>query len=223
MPARLRLASSAGGDTLPIRVVLAIDHGLVRRGLYALLEGEKDVDVVATPHDLAAAVRCTSISVPDVLALDIGIPDGAVTDAIRRLRVDVPETEVVVLTMEESPLSAHRAIEAGAIGFVLKDRADSELMPAIRAAVRGNEYVSSRVADGLAALRGAVGGDGLTARETEVVRLIALGHTSREIAETLHLSRRTVETQRSRIYEKLGIATRADLVRFALRRRLMGV
>jgi two-component system response regulator NreC len=179
--------------------------------------------VVATPPDLAAAVRCTRISVPDVLALDIGIPDGAVTDAIRRLRVDVPETEVVVLAMEESPLSAHRAIEAGAIGFVLKDRADSELMPAVRAAVRGHEYVSSRVAAGLDALRGTVGDDGLSARETEILRLIALGHTSREIAEMLHLSRRTVETQRSRIYEKLGVQTRADLVRFALRRRLMGV
>jgi two-component system, NarL family, response regulator NreC len=223
MPARLRLASPAGADALPIRVVLAIDHGLVRRGLHALLEGESDVDVVATPHDLATAVRCTRVCVPDVLALDIGIPDGAVTEAICRLRVDVPDTEVVVLTMEESPLSAHRAMEAGAIGFVLKDRADSELMPAIRAAVRGDEYVSARVAGGLDALRGAVGGDGLSAREIEVVRLIALGHTSREIAEMLHLSRRTVETQRSRIYEKLGIATRADLVRFALRRRLMGV
>jgi two-component system, NarL family, response regulator NreC len=222
MPSHLRLASPTGVDTLPIRVVLAIDHGLLRRGLQALLEAEQDINVVATPHDLETAVRCVRVCVPHVLALDVGIPDAAATDAIRQLRIDVPETEIVALTMEESPLSAHRTIEAGAIGFVLKDRADFELTPAIREAVRGTEYVSSRVAGGLNALRQAVGGDGLSPRETEVVRLIALGHTSREIAGALHLSRRTVETQRSRIYAKLGVETRAELVQFALRHRLMG-
>jgi two-component system, NarL family, response regulator NreC len=221
MPAHLRLASPLGTDTPPIRVVLAIDHGLLRRGLHALLDAEEDIDVVATPHDLETAVRCVRVWAPHVLALDVGIPDAAAIDAIRQLRKDVPETEVVALTMEESPLSAHRTLETGAIGFVLKDRADFELTPAIRDAVRGHEYVSSRLAGGLDALRQAVGGDGLSPRETEVVRLIALGHTSREIAATLRLSRRTVETQRSRIYGKLGIETRAELVQFALRSGLM--
>src|SRR5207302_10378800 len=128
----------------------------------------------------------------------------------------------VVLTMEESPLFAQKAIDAGAIGFVAKDRADTELVTAIRLAARGEEYVSARVASGLKALRRATGDDGLTPRETEIVRMIALGHTSAEIAGQLHLSRRTVETHRARIHNKLGFRNRAELVQFALRRRLIG-
>jgi two-component system response regulator NreC len=123
--------------------------------------------------------------------------------------------------MEASPLFAQHALDAGAVGFVLKDRADSELPEAIRRAAQGGEYISPRVAAGLDALRRAVSGDGLSPRETEILRLIALGHTSAEIAGTLHLSRRTVETHRARIHRKLGLATRAELVRHALRRHLL--
>lgn len=223
MPAHLRLAAPAGRELLPIRVVLAIDHGSLRRSLRALLDGEDDVDVVAAPDDLEAAIRSVRAHAPHVLAIDAGVAEGAVAETVRRLRADAPVTEVVVLTMEDSPLAAQRVIDAGAIGFVLKDRADSELSPAIRHAARGEEFVSARVAGGLEALRNSVGGDGLSPRETEVVRLIALGHTSAEIAGILHLSRRTIETQRSRIYTKLGVDTRAQLVQFALRRRLMGI
>lgn len=123
--------------------------------------------------------------------------------------------------METSPLLAQQTLDAGAVGFVLKDRADGELAAAVRNAAAGREYVSPHVAAGLDVLRRAVGSDTLSPRETEVLRLVALGYTSAEIAEKLHLSRRTVETHRASIYCKLGLTTRAQLVQYALRRQLL--
>jgi two-component system, NarL family, response regulator NreC len=160
---------------------------------------------------------------PHVLVLDLQLPTGSSIDLIRRLRRQVPETEIVVLTMEASPLFAQQALDAGAVGFVLKDRADTELLAAVRQAAQGREYISPHVVAGLEALRRDVTGDGLSPRETEVLRLIALGHTSGEIAHQLHLSRRTVESHRARVHRKLGLATRAELVRYALRHHLIGV
>ncbi len=228
MSARLRLAvasdsaeSSARAQS-PITVVLADDHARLRQSLRRLLDGEDDVDVVAEASDLATVVRQVHGCLPRVLVLDLQLPNGSSIETIRRLREQVPGTEIVVMTMEESPLFAQHAIDAGAVGFVLKDKADSELLSAIRHAARGEEFVSARVAAGLEALRRAVGGDGLSPRETEVLRLIALGYTSVEIAAKLHLSRRTVETHRARIHRKLGLSTRAELVRFALGRHLIG-
>lgn len=227
MPAHLHLAPSLatpGERTAnsPIKVVLAVDHASARRSLRQLLDGSETVEVVADAAGLSEATRWVSTSAADVLVVDLRLLRGNSGDEIRRLRTQSPTTEIVVLTMDESPLSAQRVTDAGAAGFVLKDRADSELMPAICAAARGEEFVSPRVLSGLDALRRAVGGDGLSPRETEIVRLIALGHTSIEIAAKLCLSRRTVETQRARIYKKLSVTTRAELVRFALRRRLIG-
>ena len=123
--------------------------------------------------------------------------------------------------MEDSPQFARQALDAGAIGFVLKDRADDELVAAVRCAARGDEYVSPRVAAGLEALQHATGTGELSPREIEILRLIALGYTSREIATKLHVSRRTVETHRARIHRKLGLGTRAELVRFALARHMV--
>lgn len=228
MPAHLYLAPSQSDSAdsrwpaLPIRVVLADDHTALRRSLRLLLDADGEVEVVAEAADLATVARCVHGHLPHVLILDLEMPGGSSSDLIRRLRAQVPQTEVVVLTMEASPLFAQRALDAGALGFVLKDRADSELPAAVRAAAAGGEYVSPRVSAGLEALRHAVGCDGLSPRETEVLRLIALGHTSAEIAVILHLSRRTVETHRARIYTKLGLSTRAELVRYALRRHLIG-
>jgi two-component system, NarL family, response regulator NreC len=228
MTAHLHLASGSGGAEfssrldMPIGVVLADDHALVRRNLRLLLEREEDIEVIAEASDLSAVMRQVHGRLPHVLVLDLRLPNGSSVEAVRRLREQVPATEIVVITMEESPLFAQQAIDAGAIGFVLKDKADSELLTAIRCATRGDEYVSPRVAAGLEGLRRAVGGDGLSPRETEVLRLIALGHTSAEIAAKLHLSRRTVETHRARIHRKLGLTTRAELVQFALGRHLIG-
>lgn len=227
MPAHLHLAPGLAtpgerSATSPIKVVLAVDHASARRSLRQLLDGSEVVQVVADAAGLSDATRWVRTSAPDVLVVDLRLLRGGHGEEIRRLRAQIPTTEIVVLTMDESPLSAQRAIDAGAVGFVLKDRADSELMPAVCCAARGEEFVSPRVLSGLDALRRAVGGDGLSPRETEIVRLIALGHTSAEVAAKLHLSRRTVETQRARIYKKLSVTTRAELVRFALRRRLIG-
>ncbi|HET6870420.1 MAG TPA: response regulator transcription factor [Solirubrobacteraceae bacterium] len=228
MSATLRLLQSSfdvdGPSQLkaPIRVVLADDHAMVRRTLRLVLESEQDVDVIAEAVDLSAVLRHVGRHVPHVLVLDLRLPNGSSIEMIRQLRVRFPETAVVVLTMEENPLFAQHAIDAGAIGFVVKDRADTELLAAVRLAARGEGYVSPRVASGLEALERAKAGDGLTDRETEIVRMIALGHTSAEIAGKLHLSRRTVETHRMRIHNKLGFKSRAELVQFALQRRLIG-
>ncbi len=205
-----------------VQVVLADDHAMVRRNLRLLLEREEEVEVISVASELSGVVRQVHGCLPRVLVLDLQLPNGSSIETIRRLREQVPGTEIVVMTMEESPLFAQHAIDAGAVGFVLKDKADSELLSAIRHAARGEEFVSARVAAGLEALRRAVGGDGLSPRETEVLRLIALGYTSVEIAAKLHLSRRTVETHRARIHRKLGLSTRAELVRFALGRHLIG-
>lgn len=228
MPPTLRLADSVdhaeppGRPSLPLRVLLADDHGVVRRSLRQLLEGERDIQVVGEASDLETALARVAALRPDVLVLDLKLLNGLAIQTIEQLRETPRQTEVVVMTMEESPLLALRAINAGAAGFVLKDRADSELVTAIRSAERGDEYVSSRVLAGVEALRRASGGNPLSPRETDILCLIALGHTSAEIARMLDLSRRTVETHRARVYEKLELGTRAELVQFALRRHLIG-
>jgi two-component system response regulator NreC len=224
---RLRLAPSP--DTSqprsrdrPIRVVLADDHPLMRRNLRLLLDNEPGIQVTAEVADLATATSTVYGDPPDVLVLDLGMPGGSNVDTIRWLREQVPDTEIVVLTMDDSPAFAEQALNAGALGYVLKDYADAELGPAVRSTSRGEEHLSPRVAEQLDALRRSVVGDALTARETEVLRLTSLGYTSAEIARRLHVSRRTVETHRARIHRKLGLTTRAQLVRYALRHSLLG-
>jgi two-component system response regulator NreC len=226
MTAKLHLATAPAGvapesEDAPIRVVLADDHALVRRSLRLLLAGEDDVDVVAEACDIATVLRHVHGHAPHVLVLDLQAPGGSSIEAIRRLHELVPDTAIVVLTMEQSPAFAQRALESGASAFVLKDRADTDLAAAVRCAVQGDEYVSPRVAAALEARRRTVD-DGLSPRETEILRLIALGYTSNEIACMVHLSRRTVETHRANIHRKLGLSKRAELVQLALRRHLIG-
>jgi two-component system, NarL family, response regulator NreC len=204
-----------------MRIILADDHALMRRSLRLLLDSEADLEVIAEADDLALVVRHVHGQRPHVLVLDLGMPGGSSIDAIKRLREQVPETHVVVLTMEDSPVFAQQALNAGAVGFVLKDSADEDLPAAVRSAARGEEYVSPRIVAHLGGVRKSLGDDKLSPREAEVLRLIALGHTSVEIAERLHLSPRTIETHRTRIHRKLGIAARSDLVRYALRRGML--
>jgi two-component system, NarL family, response regulator NreC len=205
----------------PIRVVLADDHALMRRSLRLLLENEIDLEVIAEAGDLPTVTRHVREHRPHVLVLDLGLPNGSSIQAIGRLRTEAPGTEIVVLTMEESPVFAQKALDAGAIGFVLKEMADEDLPEAVRRAARGLHHVSPRVAAGLSALRRSITESRLSERETEVVRLIALGYTSAEVAHELHLSRRTVETHREHINRKLGLRTRRDVVRYALRHGLL--
>jgi two-component system response regulator NreC len=224
---RLALAASATSTGRspdpPIRVVLADDHALMRRTLRRLLDREHGVQVVAEAGDLSTVHRHVHARLPHVLVLDLSMPDGSSIETIRRLREEVPSTEIVVLTMEDGPAFAQQALDAGAVGFVLKDFADVELSRAVRAAARGEQFVSPRVSASLESVRRVIAGNELTAREAEVLRLIALGHTSAEVGSKLHLSRRTIETYRARLHDKLGLSTRAELVRYALRRGLLAV
>jgi two-component system, NarL family, response regulator NreC len=215
-PGRPRTAHS------PVQVVLADDHQAARRSLRLLLNGEQDVDVIAEAGDLVSALREVSRHRPHELLLDLPIPNRSSLEVIRRLRTQAPETEIVVVTMEDSPAFAQRVMDFGAVGYVLKENADSELPVAIRCAARGEEYLSPRVAAHLGAIPQADDGDRLSPRQTDVLRLTALGFTSTEIAHQLHLSTRTVESHRMRIHHKLLLTTRAELVRYALEHRLIG-
>jgi two-component system, NarL family, response regulator NreC len=227
MPSHLHLAPDPAREDrhatdAPITVVIAESHTEVRRSLRSLLDAERDMNLVADSSELSIALQCVHDAHPHALVVDLRMMNGSGVEAISRLRAQAPSTGIVVLTMHESPLFAQRALDAGALGFVLKDRADAELVEAIRRAARGEEYVSPRVADGLGRLRRAVDGDALNSREIEVLRLIALGHTSAEMAGKLRVSRRTVEAYRARLHTKLGLRTRAELVQVALRRHLIG-
>jgi two-component system response regulator NreC len=216
-------AAPAMSTRSPIRVVLADDHALMRRSLRLLLEAETGVEVIAAAGDLASAERHVRDHEPDVLVLDLRMPGGSSSATIGRLRERAPGSQIVILTMQDNAAFAQQALACGALGFVLKEFADSELPQAIRAAARGEEYISPRVAARVEALRRVLTDDELTPREVEVLRLIALGHTSVEIAGKLSISPRTVESHRARIHDKLGLATRAELVSYALGRGLLRV
>ena len=198
-----------------IRVVVADDHAIVRRGLRQVLGADAGFALVAEAVDLDSARRAVLGHRPDVLVLDLNMPGGSTLQAIPELRNAFPDTQIVVLTMQNEPAYARQALKAGALGFVLKEAAESELLDAVRRAAAGEGYLNPRLGAQLAAEPPSGLPDGLTERELEILRLIALGHTNTEIAAQLFLSLRTVETHRSRIHRKLGIDSRAELVRYA--------
>lgn len=203
----------------PIRVLLADDHAFVRRSLRALLDTQDDLEVVAEASDVAMVQRHVRAHRPHVLVLDVSMPGGPILAAIRQLRSSAPATAIVVTTMLDDPRFAREAIGAGASAYVLKDSADRDLPEAIRRATRGESFVAPGLAPMLALYDAPP--DRLTKRELDVLGLIALGHTNVEIARLLSLSVRTIETHRANIHRKLGLATRAELVRYALRRGLL--
>ncbi len=198
-------------------IVLADDHTIVRSGLRLLLEAEDGLRVVAEAGDVAEAVRKVRAYKPDVLVLDLSMPGGPSLAAFPRLHEASPRTAIVVLTMEGEPRFARAAMRAGALGFVLKEAADTELVEAVNAAAAGVRYLNPQLGALIAAEPEAstVLPDGLSEREGEVLRLVALGHTNTEIAEKLFLSVRTVESHRAHIQQKAGATTRADLVAYA--------
>jgi two-component system, NarL family, response regulator NreC len=215
-----------GADTPAITVVLADDHAVVRAGLHLLLERTGDIEVVSEAGTAEDAVRTVLGHKPAVLVLDLNMP-GELTslDAIPKVAEASPGTRVVVLTMQEDPEFARRALRAGAAGYVLKEAADAELVEAIRRAAAGETYLTPSLGAALAAAPPAPAGppDDLSEREVEVLRLIALGHTNAEIAGQLYLSVRTVESHRAHIQQKLRRTSRAELVRYALEHGLVDV
>jgi two-component system response regulator NreC len=203
-----------------LRVLIADDHALVRSGLRALLEAEPDIDVVGEAEDgVAVLERCRGLK-PDVVVMDLTMPGRGGISATEDLRAAFPATKVVVLTMHDDDAYVRLAQLAGASGFVLKKALATELIRAIRAAHAGRTHFPE-IALPLAKPAGAAPLDLITDREREVLSLIALGHTSIEIAGKLHIAEKTVETHRAHIQEKLGLRSRADLVRFALEHGLL--
>jgi two-component system response regulator NreC len=202
-----------------ITIVLADDHAVVRSGLKMVLDREEDFEVVSEAGDADAAVRTVLGHKPTVLVLDLNMPgELSSLEAIPRVAEVSPGTRIVILTMQEDPGFARRALQAGASGYVLKEAADDELVDAVRRVAEGGTYLNPRLGAMLAAAPAEPAGppDDLTEREVEVLRMIALGHTNAEIAAELYLSVRTVESHRAHIQQKLGRATRAELVRYAL-------
>ena len=201
-----------------ISIVLVDDHEVVRKGLRMVLEAEEGFEVVAEAGDLETTGRYVRAHRPRVLVLDLNLPEGSSLPAIPELREQSPDTAVVVLTMQQDPAFAREAIRAGALGYVLKQSAGSELVNAVRAAAAGETYLNPKLGAQLAAAPTEPAGppDGLTEREVEILRMIGLGHTNGEIADQLYLSVRTVETHRAHIQQKTGRTTRSELVRYAL-------
>jgi two-component system response regulator NreC len=200
----------------PITIVIADDHRVVRAGLRLLLEAEDGFEVVAEAGDVATTERRVAAYHPRVLILDLNMPDGSSLPSIPRIRESAPDTRLVVLTMQNDPAFAREALRAGATGYVLKEAADAELVQAVRLAAEGRTYLNPELGARLAAVpTAAAAPDDLSAREIEVLKLIALGHTNSEIASRLYLSVRTVESHRARIQQKTRRTTRADLVAYA--------
>jgi two-component system response regulator NreC len=210
-------------EAAEITIVIADDHAIVRSGLRMLLEAEEDLAVVAEAGDVPSALRYVRAHRPAVLILDLNMPGEPSLPAIETVRESSPDTKVVVLTMQNDPAFAREALRGGALGYVLKEAADSELVEAVRLAAQGRTYLHPELGARLAAEPPAPTGppDDLTEREVEVLRLIALGHTNNEIAGQLYLSVRTVESHRAHIQQKLRLSTRAELVRYALDKGLI--
>lgn len=205
-----------------IGIVLADDHRVVRLGLRLVLEAEPDFKVLAEAGDVTEAARKLVALRPDVLILDLNMPGEPTLEAIPRLRAEHPQTQVVVLTMQDDPAFAREALRAGALGYVLKESAESELVEAVRRAAEGLGYLNPGLGGQLATEASTIQGppDALSPRELEVLKLLAQGHTNVEIAGQLYLSPRTVESHRASIQAKTGRKTRAALVAYAREHQL---
>jgi two-component system response regulator NreC len=214
-------ASETPPEQRKIRVVVADDHPIVRRGLRQVLEAEPDFEVVAEAAELESARRFLRGHKPDVLVADLNMPGGSTLDALPELRKEFPDTQIVVLTMQDEPAYARQALTAGVLGYVLKEAADTELVQAIRAAAAGDSFLNPRLGARLAAAPPPGPPGGLSEREVDVLRMLALGYTNAQIGEALFISVRTVETHRGHIQQKLGVTDRPGLVRYALEHGLV--
>jgi two-component system response regulator NreC len=191
---------------------------VVRSGLRMLLDAEPDIDVLAEAEDIDSAARYVLGHKPRVLVLDLNMGSESSLPEIPRLVERSPGTAIVVLTMQDDPAFAREALGGGALGYVLKQAADEELIEAVRLAAKGETYLNPRLGAKLASAPQTSNGalDGLTDRELEVLRLIALGHTNSEVAAQLFLSVRTIETHRAHIQQKTRRSSRPELVRYAI-------
>lgn len=213
---------------MPITVLLADDHAVVRDGLRALLEMHADIRVVASvgngKHALAEALRLR----PDVAVLDLAMPELNGMEAAERMVAQCPQTRIVILSIHATPEHIYQALQAGALGYLLKESAGEEVATAVRAAYAGRRYLSQRITDNTAdhwILQQAEASDrspleSLSRRERQVLQLVAEGKSSIEIADLLSLSPRTIETYRARMMQKLNLKDLASVVKFAIQHGL---
>ena len=206
-----------------VRVALCDDHAVVRTGLRKILAEEPDIDVVGEAGTSADAIAIADVEHPDVFVVDLSLPDEPGTSAIRSILEVSPDTRILVLTMHDDVDYLREAFRAGAQGYVVKDAADAELILAVRAVAAGRCHVQPTLGAALLTDQPCQADlpptnttiSELTAREVDILRLLALGHTNLEIASGLTLSVRTVESHRSHIQQKLGLRSRAELARLA--------
>ena len=211
---------------LKARILLADDHAIVRHGLRLMLDDQPDLDVVAEASDGAEAVELALAGDLDLAILDVSMPRLTGIQVARQLAAQRPELRVLILSMHDNEQFFFEALRAGASGYVLKSAAHDDLVAACRSVLRGEPFIYPRAIAAL--IRSYLEGDPkdlpedpLSARESEVVKLIAEGYTSKEIGDTLFISEKTVERHRSNVLEKLGLRDRVALTRYAVRRGLV--
>ncbi|MCA1567726.1 MAG: response regulator transcription factor [Acidobacteria bacterium] len=208
-----------------LRVLLADDHALIRDGVKGLINGQADMEVIGEAGDGREAWHKVKSLQPDILILDITMPDLNGVQATERIKRDVPNVKVLILTAHEDKGFLQQMLQAGVSGYMLKRAAAAELIRAIRVVAAGGIYIDPEIASkivtsyvGRQSSRESVQGGDLSEREEEVLRLIAWGHSNKEIAVRLNISVKTVEGHKSKIMEKLGLKNRVEVVRYALHR-----
>jgi len=209
----------------PVRVLIVDDHSVVRAGIRSLLASEPDIEPVGEAASGREAIFESRSVEPDVIVIDVVMPDGSGLDVIPTLLHERPDAKVLVLSMQDDPRYVRQAFEVGATGYVLKEAADLEVVAAVREVARGGRYVNSELGARMIAAEATAAknaeADPLSDREREVLRLLALGNTNQEIAQQLFISVRTAETHRAHIMQKLHLTSRAELVRYALAQGLL--
>ena len=207
-------------------MLIADDHGIVRSGLRLLLERQEDIEVIGEAADGAEAREIAVREKPDLAILDVRMPKLTGLQVTREIKRQAPEVAVLILSMHDDERYLFEALKAGASGYVLKTQADADLMEAIRAVQRGEPFLTpaaqqTLIRDVLERGHEQAGDEDLTPREEEIVKLVAEAHTTKQIAEILHLSEKTVENHRGNAMRKLGMRDRVELVRYAIRRGLI--
>jgi two-component system, NarL family, response regulator NreC len=206
-------------------VLIVDDHAVVRAGLKLVLDADDGIEPVGEAGTAREAIFEARSLKPDVILLDVVMPDQGGLDIIPTLLHENPDTKILMLSMQDDPRYVREAFDAGASGYVLKEAADSEVVAAVREVAGGGRYVDPELGARLVAAESAerkrAEEDPLSEREGEVLRLLALGHTNQEIAKQLYISVRTAETHRAHIMQKLRLSSRAELVRYALDRGLL--
>ncbi|WP_020506288.1 response regulator [Lamprocystis purpurea] len=208
---------------MSIGVILADDHAIVRQGLAALLQAEPDIVLLGLAADGAAAWSMIATHQPDIAILDLSMPQATGIEITRRVEAAALDTRCLLLTMHDDPAAALEAQAAGAAGYILKDNSFEDLVLAVRSIAAGGTFVTPSIRAKLRALqRNGQGSIALSSREREVIRLVALGHSSKEIARVLDISPRTVDTYRNRLMHKLRLHSVADVVRYAVQGGMLG-